>query len=151
MFESAGGDIGQWLANLFGSSSSSGGSGDYSNYVSPYTNTADVSGQGLSGYSNYSLTPDRTGGGMNWAGLSSGLSNLSKSLGSGSSSGSDTLQASPSVSSTVSGGQLAPKEAGGGASALASMLSNRNQLAQYLMLSAMQGKGRSGGGKGLLG
>ena len=141
------------MGSLFGSGggSSGGGSSSYSSYVSPYTNMADVSGQGLSGYSNYSLTPD-AGGGMNWAGLSSGLSNLSKSLGSGSSSsGSDTLQTSPSVSSTVSGGQLAPKEAGGGASALASMLSNRNQLAQYLMLAAMQGKGRGGGGKGLLG
>lgn len=128
-----------------------GGSG--SGYVDPYTNTGDVSGQGLSGYSNYSLTPDRTGGdgGMNWAGLSQGLSNLSKELGGGSSSGSNSLQTSPSVSSTVSGGTLAPKEGGGGASALASLLANRNQLGQALIMAAMQGKGRGKSGGGLLG
>lgn len=93
-----------------------------------------------------------TSGGMNWAGLSTGLSNLSKNLtGTGQAAGSNTLQTSPSVSSTVSSGALAPKDAGGGASALASMLNNREQLAQYVLLSALQGKGRSSGGKGLLG
>lgn len=37
-----------------------GGSSSGSSYVSPYTNSGDVSGQGLSGYSSYSLTPNRT-------------------------------------------------------------------------------------------
>jgi hypothetical protein len=89
-----------------------------------------------------------SGGGMNWAGLSTGLANLSKNL--SGTSGSNTLQTSPSVSSTVSGGQLAP--AGGRDSgALASMLNSRNQLAQALINAAMTGKGRGRGGGGLLG
>jgi general secretion pathway protein D len=91
------------------------------------------------------------GGGMNWAGLSSGLKNLSDKLGGGQSSGSNTLSDSKSVSSTVSGGTLSPAGAGRGAEALASMLANRNQLAQALMLAAMQGKGRGKSGGGLLG
>jgi hypothetical protein len=95
-------------------------------------------------------TGTTSGGGMNWAGLSKGLDDLSKKLG-GQSSGSNTLQTSPSVSTTVSGGTLAPKEAGGGASALASADAARQQLAQYLILSAMQGKGRGKSGGGLLG
>ena len=89
-------------------------------------------------------------GGMTWAGLSSGLSNLSKQLG-GQSSGSNTLQDSKSVASTVSGGVLSPQGAGGGASAMASLAANRNQLAQALIMAAMQGKGRGKSGGGLLG
>jgi hypothetical protein len=154
MFESAGGDFGQWLSNLFsGASTGSGGS-----YPGNAMAGADWSAMQQAGYqvpdtSDPSLYSNTTGGGgMNWAGLASGLSNLSKSLGgSGSSSGSNTLQTSPSVSGTVSGGTLQPAGGGGGASALASMLSSRNQLAQYLMLAAMQGKGRGRSGQGLLG
>jgi hypothetical protein len=94
-------------------------------------------------------------GGMNWAGLSSGLSNLSKSLGSGSSSGSSdstAMQGSRSVAPNPGGtGTPSPAGGGSGAAALANADAARQQLAQYLILAAMQGKGRSGGGKGLLG
>jgi hypothetical protein len=90
-------------------------------------------------------------GGMNWAGLASGLSNLSKQMGGSGQQQATPMSNSPSVSNTVSGGVLQPKDAGGGASALASVLDARNQLAQYLMLAAMQGKGRGRSGQGLLG
>lgn len=151
------------------------GSGGYSNpanasnYSDPSLDTFTPSNVGLnpnagSDTGNLSLGSNAIGsgasftgdapssGGMNWAGLSSGLSALSKNLtGSGQQSGSNTLQTSPSVSSTVSGGTLQPQGAGGGASALASMLNNREQLGQYVLLSALQGKGRGKSGQGLLG
>ena len=99
-----------------------------------------------------SWTGSGTGsGGMNWAGLASGLSNLSKSMGSSGQQQSTQMSNSPSVSNTVSGGVLQPAGGGSGASALASMASARNQLAQYLLLAAMQGKGRGRSGQGLLG
>ena len=134
------------MSGIFGSGSG-GTVGSYDENILPGVGTSyapSTAAQNASALSNL--------GGMNWAGLSSGLSNLSKELGGGgSSSGSNSLQTSPSVSSTVSGGTLAPKEGGGGASALASVLANRNQLAQYLILAAMQGKGRGKSGGGLLG
>lgn len=90
-------------------------------------------------------------GGMTWAGLSQGLSKLSEGLNKAGGSGSNTLQDSKSVASTVSGGVLSPQGAGGGASAMASLAANRNQLAQALIMAAMQGKGRGRSGGGLLG
>jgi hypothetical protein len=137
-----------WLTGGSGSGSGSGSVGGYDESMLPGAGTnyaASTAAQDASALSNLS------GGGMNWAGLSSGLSNLSKSLGSSGSSSSNTLQTSPSVSGTVSGGTLSPAGAGGGASALASADTARQQLAQYLILAAMQGKGRGSGGKGLLG
>jgi hypothetical protein len=91
------------------------------------------------------------GGGFNWAGLSQGLGKLSDALKSGSGTTTNPMQGSSSVVSTVSGGTPSPKEAGYGASALASADTSRQQLAQYLLLSAMQGKGRGRSGQGLLG
>ena len=162
MFESTGGDFGQWLTNLFGGSGSTGSAQNYTDIASAMNpalvgqaNIANaMPGQALNAASsispNWQSAMNSAGGGMNWAGLSQGLGKLSEQLGKGS-SGSDQLQKSDSVASTVSGGVLAPKEAGRGAEALASMLANRNQLGQYLLLSAMQGKGRGKSGGGLLG
>ena len=129
---------------------SGGASSGYGNTDSPITWAPGMTEAGYQ-VSSPMPAPDNSGG-MNWAGLSSGLSNLSKSLGSGSSSSSsDKLQTSPSVASTVSGGVLTPAGGGGGASALGSVLANRNQLAQALIMAAMQGKGRGKSGGGLLG
>jgi hypothetical protein len=135
------------MAGIFGS----GSGGTPSMSGTDWSNMA-AAGYTVPGMAGDTGSYDNSGTGMNWAGLSTGLSNLSKSLGGSSgSSGSNTLQTSPSVSSTVSGGTLSPAGGGSGASALASMLANRNQLAQALMLSAMQGKGRGKSGGGLLG
>jgi hypothetical protein len=155
MFESAGGDFGQWLSNLFsGAGSSNVVQGAASTGDTPSMAGADFSSMASAGYgvpsAQSTTSPSDSSGGMNWAGLSQGLGNLSKQLG-GQSSGSNTLSDSKSVSSTVSGGTLSPAGGGSGASALASMLANRNQLAQALMLAAMQGKGRGKSGQGLLG
>jgi hypothetical protein len=109
------------------------------------------SGTGSDNWDLSGLTGGSGSSGFNWAGLASGLSNLSKNLGSSGQQQSTQMSTSPSVSNTVSGGTLQPQGAGGGASALASMASVRNQLAQYLILAAMQGKGRGRSGQGLLG
>jgi hypothetical protein len=141
-------------------------SGTFSNQSGTWTPTGNLSGFG--GYGGGSMwnpsnwfTSDQSGtfsdptgtsggsGGMNWAGLSQGLGKLSEKM--GGQQQATQMSNSPSVSSTVSGGTLQPAGGGSGASALASVLSNRNQLAQYLMLAAMQGKGRGRSGQGLLG
>jgi hypothetical protein len=155
MFESAGGDFGQWLSNLFsGAGSSNVVQGAASTGDTPSMAGADFSSMASGGYgvpsAQSTTSPSDSSGGMNWAGLSKGLDDLSKKLG-GQSSGSNTLQDSKSVSSTVSGGVLQPQGAGGGASALASADAARQQLGQYLILAAMQGKGRGKSGQGLLG
>lgn len=135
----------------------------FSNAGSPSMQGADFSAMADAGYqvptsaqmndsSNFNLSADGSSGGMNWAGLSKGLGDLSKALGTSAASDSTAMQGSKSVASTgVSGGTLQPQSAGSGASALGSVLANRNQLEQYLMLAAMQGKGRGKSGQGLLG
>ena len=101
------------------------------------------------GGSNWADALSSSSGDMNWAGLSQGLSKLTEKM--GGQQQASQMSTSPSVSSTVSGGVLSPKDASSGAAALASVYANRNQLAQALIMAALQGKGRSGGGKGLLG
>lgn len=133
------------MAGIFGSGGS-GTVGTYDESMLPGVDpnyAASTSAQDASALSNLS------GGGMNWAGLSTGLANLSKNLG-GTSSGSNTLQTSPSVSGTVSGGTMQPLR-GSDSGALASMMNSRNQLAQALIQAAMTGKGRGKSGGGLLG
>jgi hypothetical protein len=146
-------------------------SGTFSDQSGTWSSTGDLSGFG--GYGGGSMwnpsnwfTSDQSGtfsdptgtsggsgsGGMNWAGLSQNLGKLSEALNKSGGASSDPMQGSKSVApSTGATGSLQPAGGGGGASALASMLSSRNQLGQYLLLAAMQGKGRGKSGQGLLG
>lgn len=155
MFESTGGDFGQWLSNLF-TGRSNVMSGPASTGDTPSMAGADFSAMANAGYTvpgsgESSVIPSGdSSGGMNWAGLSQGLGKLADQL-KGGTSASNQLQDSKAVASTVSGGVLQPQAASGGASALASADAARQQLGQYLILAAMQGKGRGRSGGGLLG